>query len=55
MGGTADASANLDLNANGISQAAETIDIGDTGNVTGNAFASGGAIAQTTNGSATDH
>jgi hypothetical protein len=53
-GGAADATANLDLDGNGISQAAGfSIDIGDVGNVSGTSFNSGGAIAQTTNGSAT--
>lgn len=53
-GGAADATANLDLEGNGISQAAGfSIDIGDVGNVSGTSFNSGGAIAQTTNGSAT--
>jgi hypothetical protein len=53
-GGAAAATANLDLDGNGISQAAGfSIDIGDVGNVSGTSFNSGGAIAQTTNGSAT--
>jgi hypothetical protein len=53
-GGAAAATANLDLIGNGISQAAGfSIDIGDVGNVSGTSFNSGGAIAQTTNGSAT--
>lgn len=49
----ANATANLDLNAIGIDQPTVAINIGDTGNVSGNAFASGGAVAQTTSGSAT--
>lgn len=52
-GGAADATANLALAGNGISQSAgSSIDIGDVGNVSGTSFNSGGAIAQTTNGSA---
>lgn len=49
----ADAKADLALENVGISQNGQAINIGDTGNVMGNAFSSGIAMAQTTNGSAT--
>jgi hypothetical protein len=42
----------LTLDASGISQTSDNVSIGDTGNVAGRAFVSGGSIAQTTTGNA---
>jgi hypothetical protein len=53
IGGTTTSDATLVLDANGIAQAATfTTEIGDTGNVTGSAFASGNSVSQITTGDA---
>jgi hypothetical protein len=52
IGGTANATSTLTLDSSGISQAAEAIKIGDTGNVTGSAFSNGSSSSTTINGSA---